>query len=252
MSSISVTSQLPARDREPSSIPIWLTAAYTLKISLHFMSLRLLDRGSVPRGDEMLRWWGRKILAAGNVGLDVIGQEHFAPATPYVVMSNHRSLIDIPALFLAVPASLRMVLKQELTRIPIWGRALVASGFVPVDRGNIARARQQLDEAKKSLARGTCIWIAPEGTRSRDGQLGPFKKGGFHLARQLGIPIIPTWIEGSQEIVPVDSFAVRYNKNMSIHFGAPIPTEGRTEQDVTSLVEEVRAAMTALQPNSKF
>ena len=148
MSSITVTSPLSAPSRAPSRVPIWLTAAYTLKISMHFMSLRLMGQGSVEHGDELLGWWARKILAAGNVGLKVSGQQHFVANTPYVVMSNHRSLIDIPALFLAVPPSLRMVLKQELTRIPIWGRALVASGFVPVDRGNIARARAQLEEAK--------------------------------------------------------------------------------------------------------
>lgn len=247
MPTVPVTFAVEAPPRSPSVVPIWLTAAYTLKISVHFLSLGLLGKDSVELGDELLRWWGRKILAAGNVGLEVRGQEHIAPGTPYVVMSNHRSLLDIPALYMAVPSSLRMVLKEELTRIPIWGRALVASGFVPVDRGNITKARAQLDEAKKSLQRGTCIWIAPEGTRSRDGELGPFKKGGFHLARQLGIPIVPTWITGSEEIVPVDSFAVRYNKNMSIRFGAPIPTEGCEKENVQGLVERVREAMLALE-----
>ena len=247
MSTVIVTSQISASTRAPSTFPIWLTAVYTLKISLHFISKRILGQGSVEAGDELLQWWGHKIMTAGNVGLDVSGQEHIAPRTPYVVMSNHRSLIDIPALFLAVPSSLRMVLKEELTRIPIWGQALVLSGFVPVDRGNIAKARAQLEEAKKSLARGTCIWIAPEGTRSRDGALGPFKKGGFHLACQLGVPIVPTWIEGSEEIVPVDSFAVRYNKRMSIRFGEPIPTEGHDREDMTGLVQQVREAMLALQ-----
>ncbi len=243
----SVTEQGAYIPRRPSTIPIWMTAAYTLKISLHFMSLRLMGQGSVEHTDDLLHWWGRKILAAGNVGLDVSGQEHIAPGKPFVVMSNHRSLLDIPALFLAVPSSLRMVLKEELTRIPIWGRALVLSGFVPVDRGNIERARQQLEEAKRRLERGICIWIAPEGTRSRDGQLGPFKKGGFHMARQLGVPIVPTWIDGSEEIVPVDSFDVHYNGRMSIDFGAPIPTEGVAEEDLSGLVERVREAMLALQ-----
>ena len=246
MSRVTVTSQISSPPRAPSRFPIWLTAAYTLKISLHFISLRLMGQGSVEHGDQLLHWWGRKVLAAGNVGLEVSGQEHMVPGSPYVVMSNHRSLIDIPALFLAVPSSMRMVLKQELTRIPIWGRALVASGFVPVDRGNIARARQQLEEAKKSLARGICIWIAPEGTRSRDGELGPFKKGGFHLARQLGVPIVPAWIEGSEEIVPVDSFAVRYDRSMTIRFGEPVSTDENGEGDIAGLVEEVQEAMLAL------
>jgi len=223
-----------------------MTAAYTLNISCRFLALSVAGKGSVARGDALLSWWAEKIFNAGNAGLTVDGQENFAPGQPYVVMSNHRSLLDIPALFLAVPGSMRMVLKEELTRVPIWGRALVASGFVPVNRGDRARAIAQLEKAKGLLSSGVRIWIAPEGTRSRSGELGEFKKGGFHMARQLGVPIMPAWISGTEAIIPPDSFIVNSDRTAHIRFGAPIPTDGTSADDIPALIEDVRAALQSL------
>jgi 1-acyl-sn-glycerol-3-phosphate acyltransferase len=246
MNAAHIIAQSPPSYRPADRIPILLGMAYTLKISAHWLTLSALGRESVTRGDELLRWWGRKIFASGNGGLSVSGRHHFEPGQPYVVMSNHRSLVDIPALFLATPGSLRMVFKQELTRVPIWGRALVASGFVPVNRGSRGKAIAQLEEAKKSLARGICIWIAPEGTRSRDGELGAFKKGGFHLAQQLGVPIIPTWIEGTEKMVPADSLRASYDQQASVTFGEPIETRGRGPGQIDGLMDEVRRAMLSM------
>lgn len=239
-------SQEQPRCRPASKVPLYLTMAYTMNISVRFLSASVIGRGSVARGDALLSWWAEKIFRAGNAGLSVYGREHFVAGQPYVVMSNHRSLLDIPALFLAVPGSMRMVLKEELTRVPIWGRALVASGFVPVSRKDHSRAVAQLDQAKKRLSSGVCVWIAPEGTRSRDGELGAFKKGGFHLARQLGLPIMPAWITGTESIIPPDSFVVSYDGNATVRFGAPIPTEGRSKEQVSQLADEVRASLLAL------
>lgn len=235
--------QRPGRKRSQSHLPVLQTMGYTLDISMRFLASDLMGRGSLERGDELLRWWARSILTAGNVALVADGQEHMVPGKPYVVMSNHRSLLDIPALFLATPGSLRMVLKEELTRIPIWGRALVASGFIPIDRGNKARAIAQLEVAKAHLSRGVCVWIAPEGTRSRDGELGPFKKGGFHMALQLGIPIVPVWIQGTETIIPPQSFRVQYNGRVHLRFGRPIATQGYLAGDIEALMAKVRQAM---------
>jgi 1-acyl-sn-glycerol-3-phosphate acyltransferase len=242
MSATVVLPQEAPLSRLSSRIPAYKTIGYTLNISCRFLASSVVGRGSIARGDELLSWWAEKILRAGNAGLTAEGLENFVPGQPYVVMSNHRSLLDIPALFLAVPGSMRMVLKEELTRIPIWGRALVASGFVPVSRGNHARALAQLTEAKKHLSNGICVWIAPEGTRSRTGELGPFKKGGFHLARQLGMPIMPAWISGTDAIIPPDSFVAHSNKVAHVRFGTPIPTDGDPDDPIDELVREVRAS----------
>jgi len=241
-----VLSQGRPLTRSASQVPLYMTMAYTLNISVRFLGSSVLGHGSLARGDELLSWWAEKILRAGNTGLTVFGRERFAPGQPYVVMSNHRSLLDIPTLFLAVPGSLRMVLKEELTRLPIWGRALVASGFVPVSRKDHARALDQLEKAKAHLAQGVCIWIAPEGTRSRTGTLGPFKKGGFHVARQLGVPIMPAWLSGTDAIIPPDSFVVNCNREAVVRFGPPIPTAGRAHEEISELMTDVREALLAL------
>ena len=234
------------RSRPASKVPLYKTVAYTLNISCRFLASSLVGQGSVARGDELLSWWAERIFRAGNAGLTAEGLENFARGQPYVVMSNHRSLLDIPALFLAVPGSMRMVLKEELTRVPIWGRALVASGFVPINRKDRARAITQLEQAKEQLSRGVRIWIAPEGTRSRTGELGAFKKGGFHLARQLGMPIMPAWISGTEQIIPPDSFIVNSDKTAHVRFGAPIPTDGTSADNIADLIDEVRASLLAL------
>lgn len=241
-----ILAQNPPRLRSASKIPLYQTMGYTLNISCRFLGSSMIGKGSIARGDELLSWWAEKILRAGNVGLTAEGLENFEPGKPYVVMSNHRSLLDIPTLFMAVPGSIRMVLKEELTKIPIWGRALVASGFVPVSRKDHARAIEQLEEAKKHLANGVCVWIAPEGTRSRTGELGEFKKGGFHMARQLCMPILPAWITGTEAIIPPDTFIANSNLKAHVRFGAPISTEAGADDDIMGLVDEVRAALLAL------
>jgi len=228
----------PRRD----ALPLAKTALYTLDISVRFLVAAALRRGSIALADRLLDGYWRRIFQSGNARLIVDGRERF-DGRASVVMSNHGSLLDIPALMGAVPGSLRMVLKQELTRVPIWGPALVKSGFVPVERGTKERAVAQLAEAEKLLARGVHVWISPEGTRSRTGELGPFKKGGFHLARSLGAPIVPAWIEGTRSIVPPDRFDASHDGTVFVRFGAPIETKGA---EVDALVAAVREAMLAL------
>ena len=226
MPELQILSHEQPMSRSSSKFPIYMSMAYTLNISFRFLASHVVGNGTISRADELLSWWAEKIFRAGNARLTVSGQEQFMAGQPYVVMSNHSSLLDIPALFLAVPRSMRMVLKEELTKIPVWGQALVASGFVPVTRKDPARAIAQLELAKERLSGGVCIWIAPEGTRSRTGELGEFKKGGFYLARQLGMPIMPAWITGTNSIIPPDSFIVNCSGTAHVRFGAPISTAG--------------------------
>lgn len=225
-------------------LPVLKTALYTLDISARFLVAASLGRGSIATGDRLLDGYWRRIFQSGNARLVVEGREHF-DGRPTVVMSNHTSILDIPALMGAIPGSMRMVLKQELTRVPIWGPALVGSGFVPVERGSKEKAIEQLGRASRVFERGVHIWIAPEGTRSRSGSLLPFKKGGFHLARDLGAPIVPAWIEGASAIIPPSGYTAAHDGTVLVRFGPPIETRGR-DVGVDELVEEVRAAMMAL------
>lgn len=234
----------PARN---DVLPVLRTMGYTLNISARFLWSAIRGRGSIARGDELLLWWAKKIFAGGNGLLEAQGREHLAPGQPYVFMSNHQSLMDIPAGIAAAPCSVRMVMKQELLKVPVWGRAMVASGFIPIDRKNREKAISQLDNAKEKLSKGVSVWVFAEGTRSRTGELQSFKKGGFHIARQLGLPIVPVWISGTRDQLPPDTFRVRYHGRSRVRFGPPIATTvNGAEKDLETLMEEVRQGMLAL------
>jgi 1-acyl-sn-glycerol-3-phosphate acyltransferase len=233
----------PRIPRQVDRMPVWKTMSYTLDISSRFLASALVGKGSVARADELLDSYWRRILSSGNSTLKASGRHHFVRGQPYVVMSNHGSLLDIPAMMGAVPGSVRMVTKEELTKVPVWGQALIASGFVAVDRKNREKAIAQLEKAKVMLNKGVNIWISPEGTRARDGMLKEFKKGGFHVAMDIGVPIIPAWIDGAQDIIPPDQFVCRYDGTVHVKFGAPIPTVG-ADRDV--LMRQVRASILEL------
>src|SRR5262245_63722199 len=125
--------------------------------------------------EERLSWWSKHVLDNAKVHLTVEGREHAGDGSePLIVMSNHQSLFDIPVLFQAIPGKLRMVAKAELFRVPVWGRAMLAAGFIRIDRADHQQAVASLRAGSSMLAQGTRIWIAPEGTRSVTGELGPF------------------------------------------------------------------------------
>src|SRR5688572_18646871 len=190
-------------------------------LAVRFLAAFIVGRGDLRYADKLLDIFWRRVFRWGNVALVVDGRERFAGRTA-IVMSNHVSILDVPTLLGSVPGSVRMVFKQSLSRIPVWGWALVAAGFVPIDRGNVAKAIVQLENAKRVFAQGVHVWVSPEGTRSRGRGLLPFKKGGFHLAKQLGAPIIPAFIEGTEELISPQSARVLQDGTVRVRFGAPI------------------------------
>lgn len=154
---------------------------------------------------DRLGRWSRNVLDNARVDLQVVGRDHIRPGETYLVMSNHQSHYDIPVLFQVMGTNIRMIAKEELFRIPIFGKAMSAAGFISIDRSKGPSALQSLVRAQELLARGTHVWIAPEGTRSRTGELLPFKKGAFYLATQAGLPILPVTIQGTRDVLaPAD------------------------------------------------
>ncbi len=226
-----------------SFLPVYKTLFYTLDISARFLIALLFGKGTRERADRLIAGYWRRIVVSGNARLWAEGRQHFVAGEPCIVMSNHGSLLDIPALMGAVPGSLRMVLKEELTRVPVWGQALVASGFIPINRKNREKAIAQLDKAKRMLRSGITVWISPEGTRARDGILAPFKRGGFYIAADLGVPIIPAYIDGAEAILPPDQWKVLSEGDVVVRFGAPIQTAG---VEIGEVQARVRAAILAL------
>ncbi len=158
--------------------------------------------------------WSHNIVKNAAISLTVAGREHIG-GRHHLVMSNHQSHYDIPLLFVVLGTNMRMVTKAELFRIPIFGRALRASGFVEIDRSRRERAVASLGDARSLLDAKTSVWIAPEGTRSPTGEMLPFKKGGFHLAQDTGASILPIAIDGTHRILSRN--AVRSQQNVAVN-----------------------------------
>ncbi len=204
-------------------------------------------RGSLTheRGDEIIREWSRRLLNQVDMRLTVRGFDNVDPMQTYVVMSNHQSLYDIPTLITALPLRLRMVAKSELFKVPIWSRAMKSTGFVPVHRGQRDKAMQDLRVAQAALAQGINIWIAPEGTRSRDGQLLPFKSGGFLLASAAKVPILPVTIDGTRAILPAKALHFVKGVQVKVTMGKPISATSYSRKDRNQFIDAVRASILA-------
>jgi len=194
-----------------------------------------LERGAV---DERARWFGRRVIDVLDVELTAEGAERVPAGRSYVYMSNHQSHLDIPMLYATLPSpTIRMLGKTELFQIPLWGRGLRAAEFIEVDRSNHDKAMKSIAYAAKLIRDGVSIYLAPEGTRSRDGKIGKLKKGGFHLAIDTGTPIVPVGIRGTIDILPRGGKVMQTGVPVKVTIGAPIPVEGR---DLEGLMAEVR------------
>jgi len=212
-------------------------------------SVLAIPSGIIDRtGDLVLRlarWWARGVLASGGVRLHVRSRAVLERGRPYVFMSNHLSLVDVWAVLIAVPVPLRFIAKKQLGAIPLFGWAMRAGRFIFIDRQNPVLARKSIEEAARRVRGGQSVVIFPEGTRSRDGRTGPFKKGGFHLAMSAGVDIVPVAIRGSREVMPRGS-ALIYPGDVSIEIDQPIPTAGLTPEDREALVDRVRARIVTM------
>jgi 1-acyl-sn-glycerol-3-phosphate acyltransferase len=205
----------------------------------------LLVRAFDPSGNRVLdlaRWWSRVVTRFAGVQIQVVQRAALSPERAYVFMANHLSALDIWALFVALPIRVRMIAKKQLGWIPLFGWAMRAGRFMFIDRKNAVAARRTIDEAARRIGGGESVLLFPEGTRSRDGSLGPFKKGGIHLAIAAEVPIVPVAIRGTRELMPRGSLLLRGGK-VSVTIGELIPTAGLSVEDRNQLVERVRAAI---------
>jgi 1-acyl-sn-glycerol-3-phosphate acyltransferase len=148
--------------------------------------------------------WGRGLVRAVPCRLSVSGTGNIDPDSPYIIVANHLSLIDIPILYGWLPLDLKWVMKKEVRRIPLIGAGTAMLGHVFIDRSDHDAAIRELHRLENKLQPGTSILIFPEGTRSRNGKLQAFKMGAFHLARELQVPILPVTIRGTNKILTPD------------------------------------------------
>jgi 1-acyl-sn-glycerol-3-phosphate acyltransferase len=183
-------------------------------------------------------------LALSGIRYRVAGLEH-VPSTAVVFCSNHESNVDPAVLFKVLHPRLHVLYKAELHRFPLMGTVLDVGGFVPIDRRDREQAIAALRQGAASLRAGNSFLIFPEGTRSRTGDLLPFKKGGFIMAVDAQVPIVPVAIQGGRASMRKGSAVVR-PVTVSVRIGAPVPTAGLDASDRDALVARVRGAIQEL------
>ncbi|HLK35204.1 MAG TPA: lysophospholipid acyltransferase family protein [Polyangiaceae bacterium] len=196
--------------------------------------------------DERLDAWSRAVMRNARIDLRVEGRENLGAGCTYLVMSNHQSLYDIPVLFRVVGPNVRMIAKKELFRVPVFGGALAVAGFVSIDRGDRNAAIRSLDAARSLMKSGTHVWISPEGTRSRTGQLLPFKKGAFYLALASGLPILPVTLSGTRHVLAAHGVMSNAGASVRVTLHPPIdprPYAERGNAGRQDLMDRVRAVL---------
>jgi 1-acyl-sn-glycerol-3-phosphate acyltransferase len=223
---------------------VFFVAVATALGSLWGLVLRLAD-SSGDRVLDLARAWSGWVTSFAGVKVVVDNRAALDPAQPYVFMANHASSLDIWAAFVAVPRRLRMIAKKQLARIPLFGWVMWAGRFIFIDRKNAIAARRSIVEAEARIRNGDSVLIFPEGTRTRDGKLGPFKKGGFHLAVRAGVPIVPVALRGTRELMPRGSYLLRAGTVTAI-LGEPIPTQGLSEDERANLHERVHGIIESM------
>ena len=184
-------------------------------------------------------------LYLGGVKVVVRGAENIEAGKTFLFLANHQSYCDPPALFVTIPRNVRLILKKELRKLPLLGLIMEMGGFVFIDRKDRVHSVTGMKQAVRQLQQGNSFLIYPEGTRTRTGELGPFKKGPFIMAIESGIPIVPISVRGSYDIMPPHQFTVKPG-TVVITFHPPIATNGLLLADRERLTERVRETIASV------
>lgn len=202
-----------------------------------------------PWGHSAFHWiaqtWARMILNLFGVRCKLYGTEHLEPGKHYIYVSNHASMFDIPAVLGLIPDDINIVLKKELTRVPIWGWALALGPYIVIDRGNPREATRSLEEAAQKIRNGKSVLLFAEGTRTRDGKLQSFKRGAFTLAVKSGVSVVPVTINNTFRILQKGTLRIN-PMDIEMTLAKPIATDQMsTRQDETKLMEEVHRSISS-------
>ena len=231
----------------------WRTVFYLIPaITVYTVVLGTLSIGSslFQSSGRFAHWcartWARLILSTTGVTVDVSGLERLDPNRAYVFVANHQSIYDIPIIFWSLPYQVRIIAKASLGTFPFIGWHLRRTGHMLVDRKNPVRALHVFARASKLMRQGLCLIVFPEGTRSRDGRVAPFKGGSFLLALRTGLPVVPLSVVGSRHVMLKGRLAT-YPGRVKLIVHEPIDTgsltdvDPRTARDFAARVHEVIA-----------
>jgi len=188
------------------------------------------------------RIWAQSILMVSRIPVRVNGLSNIEPDKSYVYMANHQSNFDIPVLLGYLPVQFRWLAKAELFKIPVFGRAMRGAGYVKIDRFNQESAFESINEAAQKMKNGVSVMIFPEGTRSKNGRIRPFKKGGFVMAVDSGVPIVPVIIRGTWPIMAKSSLRINHG-DVEMEIAKPIDTTGYSKETKEELMNKGRTVI---------
>ena len=232
------------------SLGVWtVIVADTIFFGILAVPLSLL-----PGGGEwfrrLSRAWSGVILAASGVSVDVLHSERLVRDRSFVIASNHESFYDIPVLFATLPMPVRFLAKRNLFRLPFLGWSMAAAGFVPVDRQDHAHGREVLDAALRRLRGGRSLVVFPEQTRTRTGDLSPFKSGAALFAIRSGLPLLPVGIVGTFRVHRRGAFHIR-PAPVVVSVGEPIAVAGKTAKDRAAITDALRDSIERLRDEAR-
>lgn len=224
-----------------SIFKILLIALWTVICSLMAISFLIFDK-SLKLYFWLSHFFSGGILKISRVKTEKSGLENFDHNKPYIFVSNHSSQFDIPVLQHSIPNKMGMIFKKELAKIPLFGWQLKWGPYVMIDRRDFESALKSIEEAKEKINKiGMSVVVFAEGTRSKTGEVQPFKRGAFYLASRSGYPIIPVSISHSNKIMPKGKFQIK-GGIIKIHFDKPIVTNQLiNKKDELELMEKVRS-----------
>jgi len=221
------------------SIGVWIAiACSTVLFGLPAIPAAFLP----PRGDWFLRFargWARTILAVSGISVRVLRADRLRTEGSFVIVANHESFTDILVLLANLPVQLRFLAKRSIFRIPILGWSIRAAGFVPVDRGNKTRSAATVEAALSLLEAGRSLVLFPEETRTRTGELLPFRRGAALLALRSRFPLLPLGLAGTRRLLPRGTLLTAAGQ-VVLSVGEPIRVDGRSPRDRDAVTEEVR------------
>jgi len=192
-------------------------------------------------GSALTRAWGRALLAVWGVSVLVEGAEHCPPG-PAVYAANHASTLDIPIVFGYLPVPFRIIHKRSLYNIPVVGQYLWAAGHIGIDRGRAFKAQKSLARAADRIRGGTSVLVFPEGTRSPDRSVLPFKRGSFVLAISAHVPVVPVSVVGVKALVPTGLFTLRTG-TVRLRIHPMVATAALAPEDAARLAHDVWATV---------
>ena len=220
----------------------WLIVVPLLLLSTLVLGTLIMLMCLLGAADFASRWiaglWARLNAMVTLMKVDVEGREHLQPGQSYILAANHLSLVDIYLLYGFTGLDLKWVMKKELRRVPVLGKACEMMGHIYVDRSNTEAALQSIEAARERVRDGMCVVFFPEGTRSRTTELRPFKKGAFRMALDLGIPVVPISIHNTQKVLPSDTLDWRPGR-VKLIFHEPVQVTPGNLNDITRETRQI-------------